>query len=242
MVRLHGIKVLRFTLLSLLVLILLPMTTGAQTGTSDVVSPAQDDYLTYMPFVFRYAPHPDLPAPDLVVDSVAVNTDSAIVVIKNRGDAPVSSDNPFWVDLYIDPERMPTGVNQVWDDLCDQGIVWGIPPEALPLDPGETITLVYCSDAPISGLPHYDEYTTFDIALAPGTPIAVQVDSASLDDVVNGGVKENHEVLGFAYNNIGFTLSLAGSGCRANLFTPSESDRQPLAPSDWLSSPSRTFK
>ena len=157
MVRSHGTKVLRFTLLSLLVLTLLPLTTGAQTGALDTVSPAEDDYHIYMPFMFRYARHTALLAPDLVVDSVVVNTDSAIVVIKNQGDAPVSKEDAFWVDLYIDPVRMPTGVNEVWNRLCDQGIVWGIPPEELPLDPGKTITLVYCTGSAISGLPPNNE-------------------------------------------------------------------------------------
>jgi hypothetical protein len=192
-----------------------------------------------MPFMFRYARHTALLAPDLVVDSVVVNTDSAIVVIKNQGDAPVSKEDAFWVDLYIDPVRMPTGVNEVWNHLCDQGIVWGIPPEELPLDPGKTITLVYCTGSAISGLPPNNEYTLFDDAVAPGTSIAVQVDSASLDDPMYGGVKENHEVLGLAYNNIGYTLSIAGSGCGAYGSTVLKSDGQPGTQSDRL--PSRSL-
>jgi len=242
MVRSHGTKVLQFTLLSLLVLALLPLTTGAQTGTSDTVSPAADEYHIYLPFVSRNARIPALLAPDLVVDSVTVNTNSAIVVIKNRGEVAVSSGDSFWVDLYIDPERMPTGVNETWDLVCDQGIAWGISGDVLPLDPGETITLVYCPGSAGSGLRPVDEYTQFDGALAPGTPIAVQVDSANVDDVKYGGVREDHEIWGLAYNNIGFTLSLAGSGCGGYASALSSGDGQPRTQPDRLPSRSHNFK
>jgi len=241
MVRLHGTKVLRFTLLSLLVLTLLPLTTGAQTGTPDTVSPAQDQRY-YMPLVFRYSLQP---LPDLVVESVTVNTDSAIVVISNQGDGHVSSDDAFWVDLYIDPDRMPTGVNDVWYELGDQGIAWGVSnvlTDVLPLGPGETITLVYCPGSAGSGLQPVDEYTRFDDALAPGTPIAVQVDSANLNDVKYGGVVEDHEVLGLAYNNIVFTLSLAGSGCEGYTSASSIGNEQPRTQSDRLPPRSRNFR
>jgi hypothetical protein len=39
---------------------------------------------------------------------------------------------------------VPTGVYQVWGDgRASQGIVWGVNDAALPLDPGETLTLSY---------------------------------------------------------------------------------------------------
>ena len=82
----------------------------------------------------------------------------------------------------------------------------------------------------------------FNDAVAPGTSIAVQVDSASLDDPMYGGVKENHEVLGLAYNNIGFTLSLAGSGCGGYAAALSSGDGQPRAQSGRLPPRSRDFK
>lgn len=243
MVRLHGTKVLRFTLFSLLVLTMLPLTTGAQTGTSETVSPAEDDIYFYLPFMFRGG---YLPTPDLVVNSITVNTDSAIVVIANQGDAPVSLDDTFWVDLYVDPEPMPTGVNDVWYDLGDQGIAWGITAHPVLTDVllpvGGTMTLVYCSGAAIPGLAPVDDYTKFDGALAPGTPIAVQVDSANLDDPEYGGVREGHEISGLAYNNIGFTLSLAGSGCGGTASASSSGDGQPGTQSGQLPSRSRNLK
>ena len=253
MVRLYGTKVLRFVLLSLLVLTMLPLATGAQTGTSETVSPAEEvdeyDYAhsIYMPLMYKNGRHTELEAPDLVVDSITVNTDSAVVVISNQGNADVTSDDAFWVDLYIDPERMPTGVNEVWYDLGDQGIVWGIAntdvlTDVLPLEPGETLTLVYCPDQPGVQLSPVAEYTIFDGDLAPGTPIAVQVDSANLDDPEYGGVKEDHEILGLAYNNIEFTLSIAGSGCGGSASASASDIGQPGTLSDRLPSRSRNPK
>jgi hypothetical protein len=178
-----------------------------------------------------------------VVDSVTVNTDSAIVVIANQGDAAVLPVpyNTFWVDLYVDPERMPTGVNDVWYDLADQGIAWGFTADK-PIHAGETITLVLCSGSAVSGLHPVAEYTRFDGALAPGTLIAVQVDSANLDDPEYGGVPEDHEILGLAYNNIDVTLSLAGSGCGGDASALSSGDGQPSPQSGRLPTRSRNPK
>jgi len=39
------------------------------------------------------------------------------------------------------PQPPPTRVNQTWDQLGDEGLVWGVTAAALPLAPGEAITL-----------------------------------------------------------------------------------------------------
>ena len=56
-------------------------------------------------------PAPDT-APDLVVESLTVSGSGVQVIIRNQGDGPVAES--FWVDLYVDPNPVPTGVNQTW--------------------------------------------------------------------------------------------------------------------------------
>lgn len=232
MFRLVGAKALRFALLSLLVLAFLPVKAGAHQGASDTVSIADSPYIFYVPVAYKDA-HPDMPAPDLVVEAITVNSDSAVVVIKNQGSAPALHIHPFWVDLYIDPKPMPTAPNDTWDRLCAQGVVWAVSPRALPLDPGDVLTLTYCPGHEEPGPYYSDEFSKFEIALAPGTTIAVQVDSANVDTTY-GGVREDHEILGRTYNNISTTVSIAGSGCGTARPTLPVSDKQPRAQSDGL--------
>ncbi len=150
-------------------------------------------------------------APDLVVEQIVVTSDSAQVVIKNQGNAPAPSSSPFWIDLYVDPDPVPTGVNQTWDNLCDQGIVWGIDGGgALPLEPGEALTLTL-------GDAHYwPSLSNFPGSLPAGTPIYVQVDSANIHTTY-GAVLESHEIYGGAYNNIGGPVLSRSSAVGAGL-------------------------
>ncbi|MCU0492946.1 MAG: cadherin-like domain-containing protein, partial [Chloroflexaceae bacterium] len=61
------------------------------------------------------------------------------VTVTNNGTAPASG---FWVDLYINPSRVPQ-VNEPWSDLCAvercEGLAWFVP---ATLAPGQSITLV----------------------------------------------------------------------------------------------------
>src|SRR5690606_20791074 len=70
-------------------------------------------------------------AADLVVERIDVSAENVQVVVRNRGNAPAVSE--FWVDVYIDPSPPPTQVNQTWDQLGDEGLVWGVSGRALPL-------------------------------------------------------------------------------------------------------------
>jgi len=164
-------------------------------------------------------------APDLVVEHVAVTSDSAQVVIKNQGDAPVLSGDTFWVDLYISPNPVPTGVNQTWNDgRCSEGIVWGITAPALPLQPGGTITLT------IGDAYYWLEHSNFPGSLPAGTPVYVQVDSANTDTTY-GGVLEKHEVVGGPYNNISgpvYPASGTGEGL-AEAELPATGDHPPAS-------------
>jgi uncharacterized repeat protein (TIGR01451 family) len=147
----------------------------------------------YLPLVMRnYAV-----APDLVVDSIVATSNGVTVTISNQGDAPVTGviTDEFWVDVYIDPDSPPTGVNQTWEMLGSQGLVWGVEVGTLPLEPGESRTLTV-GDASFRA-----EKSEVSWPLSVGTPIWAQVDSANADTDY-GAVLENHEIIGVVYNNI----------------------------------------
>jgi uncharacterized repeat protein (TIGR01451 family) len=160
------------------------------SNTADVtitVLSTEDPGLIYLPIIFNN--HVQLP--DLVVEEINVLPGGEIeVVITNQGQAPVG-DN-FWVDLYIDPDPLPTAVNQIWTQLADEGLVWGVD-DLAALIPGGTLVLS-SQDADA-------QYSNYSGSLASGTVVAVQVDSADVETTF-GGVLEEHEILGEPYNNI----------------------------------------
>ena len=138
-------------------------------------------------------------APDLVVERVTATANSVQVVVKNEGNASVSDE--FWVEVYINPDTAPTAVNQIWPDLADEGLVWGVT-TALP--PGDVITLT------VDDAYYADERSDVSWPLAAGTPVYAQVDSWN-NETDYGAVLEYHEITGGAYdNNIGGTTSTAG--------------------------------
>jgi uncharacterized repeat protein (TIGR01451 family) len=131
--------------------------------------------------------------PDLVIRNISITSDDIQVVIENAGDISVSTE--FWVDVYIDPVPPPTTVNQIWSDLADEGIVWGVTATALPLAPGETLTLT------VGDAYYVPEYSHVSWPLATGTQVYAQVDSWD-SSTTYGSVRESHEVAGEPYNNI----------------------------------------
>jgi len=169
--------------------------------------PAPSDFEIYLPLIMNSygtstpepTPEPTPgpgPAPDLVVEQLNVGSNGVQVVIKNQGNAPIPTTDVFWVDLYIDPDPVPTGVNQTWDDgRCAEGMVWGISAPALPLGPGDTVTLTN-GDAF-----YWPEYSNFSGAIQAGSAVYAQVDSANVN-TAHGGVLESHEIAGGPYNNI----------------------------------------
>jgi len=144
----------------------------------------------YLPLIPRGR---DLPqAPDLVVRSVAATGSGVEVVIANEGNRSV--ENPFWVDLYLNPSSPPARVGQLWIHLAAEGMVWGVTQEALPLEPGETLTLR-------AGDPFYSAINSrVSWPIEAGTEVWVQVDSSG--DAGYGAVREMHELLDGFYNNI----------------------------------------
>ncbi len=167
------------------------------TVVVNLVQPAPPMRYVYLPLMVRSLAPIEYMAPDLVVDSISLTTDNVEIVIKNQGYAPVV--HTFWVDLYIDPDPVPTGVNQTWEKLCDEGIVWGVLglDGDLPLAPGDAITLTlndayYCVPGAVCN---------FSGSFREGSQIYVQVDSAD-ERTDYGAVLETHEMAGEAYNNI----------------------------------------
>jgi uncharacterized repeat protein (TIGR01451 family) len=132
-------------------------------------------------------------APDLVVDAILATSTSVEVVVRNAGEVPIL--DSFWVDLYVGPSLAPRTVNQLWSDLGDEGIVWGVSTGALPLEPGGTVILSVDDD-------HYwPALSRVSWPLSAGTSLYAQVDSYG-PSTAHGLVLEDHEVAGGAYNNI----------------------------------------
>jgi len=141
-----------------------------------------------------------------VVEEIIVTSNGVQVVIENQGDAAVLPEDEFWVDLYINPGIIPTGVNQIWNDLCDEGLVWGVTADGLPLAPGDTMTLT------IGDAYYRPDHSNFSGTFPAGVPIYVQVDSANAETTY-GAVLENHEIAGGLYNNVsGPVYSTGGVG------------------------------
>jgi uncharacterized repeat protein (TIGR01451 family) len=168
----------------------------------------------YLPLVSRN----HVPASDPVVASITATGNDIQVVIKNQGATPVKDE--FWVDVYIDPHPVPTGVNQVWyDGRSTYGLVWGVTEPALSLlAPGGVLTLT------LGDAYYWPKYSNLPEVLPAGTPVYVQIDAANLDTAY-GAVLELHEITGRDYNNIEGTISTAGSV--GAMLLPAESQPQP---------------
>ena len=135
-------------------------------------------------------------APDLVITSLTATEDLFAVVIENQGNAPTA--NAFWVDLYIDPDPAPTAVNQIWPDLSDEGLVWGVTDS---LAAGEVLTLTYTPNPADTHPYFFESESNYSGSLPLGTTVYAQVDSANAN-TTTGAVLESHEIMGSASNNI----------------------------------------
>jgi hypothetical protein len=137
---------------------------------------------------------------DLVVDSLTVNNRGVTVLIKNVGDGTLSGAG-YWVDLYINPSRVPTQTNQLARDWGDDGIIWGVSANAPALPPGGILTLRLAE-------PYYrPRLSAFPDLIPAQSEIYVQVDSAN-SSTSHGAVLEGHEIAHAPYNNIShFTLA-----------------------------------
>ncbi len=139
--------------------------------------------------------------PDLVVEHIVVTSDDVQVVIRNQYNAFGRSTGAFRVDLYVDPNPVPTGINQTWDDgRCAWGVVWIVTEPALPFVPGDVLTLS------IGDAYYQPTLSNFPGSLPAGTPVYAQVDSYDAETAY-GAVLEIHETIPpTAYNNISSTV------------------------------------
>jgi hypothetical protein len=141
-----------------------------------------------------------LDAPDLIINELLAVSDAITVVIRNQGNSPVV--DAFWVDVYLNPNPVPNQVNQHWQDLGSQGLVWGV--TTVPITPGEVLTLTLTSNT------YRPDFSNFVPPLGAGTVVYGQVDSINLNTTF-GGVLEDHEIVGTIYNNITYTVSTDSS-------------------------------
>lgn len=132
---------------------------------------------------------------DLTVKAIYLTAESADVVIQNIGHSPTLPEETFWVDLYINPDPPPVGVNETIQDRQSDGLVWGVISPTLQLAPGAEYTLRVGD--------HYfvPNRSSIPREIGAGSVIYVQVDSANLASAF-GGVAESHEIRGEPYNNI----------------------------------------
>jgi len=143
------------------------------TATSEVTGVV---YTIFLPVVTNNY----VSQPDLVVDAITITADSLVVAIRNAGNRTVQ--DSFWVDMYINPNTSPTGVNQTWATNGGEGLVWGVANSSLA--PDELLLLTLSSPF------YYDEYGNFSGTIAAGSTVYVQVDSAG---AAFGNVRELDE-------------------------------------------------
>ncbi len=147
-----------------------------------------NEKIIYLPTVFKQV---GTTAPDLIIEQLITYRDNITIVLKNQGTTPVV--DAFWVDVYLNPDVAPTQVNQTWEKVGDEGLVWGV--TNLPILVGETITLT------IGDATYRADLSRFVTDLQINDKIYAQVDSANLTTTY-GGVLEWHELMGEPYNNI----------------------------------------
>ena len=135
-------------------------------------------------------------APDLVVTNINASSNLIEVTIENQGAQATSTG--FWVDFYIDPNPVPTHENELWTDLSDEGIVWGV---NVSIPAGDSLTLSYSTVTGAPNLYYSAANSSYGGTLPVDTPVYAQVDSAHLNTTY-GGVLETHEILGGTYNNV----------------------------------------
>jgi hypothetical protein len=161
------------------------------------ITVSADNFSIYLPIIMKnYAV-----APDLVVDSLLVSANAVTVTIKNQGPQAVENlnQNEFWVDVYINPSS-PPAYNQTWEHLCSQGMAWGVTQSALPLAPGDVLTLT------VGGAYYRPDKSTMTWPLQGADVVWAQVDSGN-QNTTYGAVLENHEITGSPYNNVSGPVS-----------------------------------
>ena len=139
---------------------------------------------------------------DLVITELSTTGGTLSVTIMNQGNVAIVED--FWVDLYLDPNPVPAGANDVWQLLSDYGAAWGVTKD---LAPGESLTLTLNDD-------YYDAVNSnMPGNIASGTILYAQVDSAHAQTNY-GSVAETDET-----NNIAGPLTASNAVPTASVWS-----------------------
>jgi uncharacterized repeat protein (TIGR01451 family) len=158
------------------------------TNMTTVLDPVP--FRVYLPIIAR--PFGFVTEPDLVVEQLLVSSYAVTVTVKNVGDSPVIE--PFWVDVYLDPDPAPTAVNQLWNDVGEQGLAWAVTQPVLALAAGGEVTLT------VGDIYYFGPYSHVSWPIPAGTVAYAQVDSKGEPGF--GAVRESHELEARPYNNI----------------------------------------
>ncbi len=168
----------------------------ASDGTADsnvalaTILVAKPIFYAHLPLILKN----HVIAPDLVIHSITVTGSDVAIMIKNQGNDPVNDE--FWVDVYVNPDPVPTAVNEIWHDgRSEQGLVWAVTADALPLAPSDVLTLTV-GDAYYSA-----KHSRVSWPLPADASIYAQVDSYNADTTY-GAVWEDDELAGGKYNNV----------------------------------------
>ncbi|MCP5096050.1 MAG: hypothetical protein GY943_10890 [Chloroflexi bacterium] len=118
---------------------------------------------------------------DLTITNFYMMNGNVFVTIKNQGKGAISDD--FWVDLYLNPNPIPTGANDVWELLSTYGAAWGV---TEPLSPGQSLTLS------LNDTYYVAAKSNMPATIPSGTVLYAQVDSANTNTNY-GAVLESDE-------------------------------------------------
>jgi uncharacterized repeat protein (TIGR01451 family) len=173
-----------------------------EISCTTVVNPR---FSNYLPLIMRdYPPMPDLRVAVLMVEpsSPAAGQPATItVIVQNAGGAAAE---PFWVDLYDNPDPPPTHANQPFDTLCSgdpedcYGIAWYVHGG---LDAGQTVMLTSLTGWAA-------EYSRWPGYFANAGPHALYAFADSWNDSVwYGAVLERNEGLDNRYGPVSVNVT-----------------------------------
>ncbi|GJM40452.1 MAG: hypothetical protein DHS20C20_07340 [Ardenticatenaceae bacterium] len=167
---------------------LISVTSGEQESAWD----AGIFFPLYMPVILNKF----VAAPDLIVKQIEVDYASNFAEIEIQNVGTAATKDAFWVDLYVNPQPIPTMTNQLCHDsiTCTGTLVWGIT-KTVSLAPGDSIT-IFTGDSFFS-----QTISTFTSSFTIGMQIYVQVDSDN-KHTDYGNILETHEIHDQPYNNI----------------------------------------
>jgi uncharacterized repeat protein (TIGR01451 family) len=180
----------------------------------------------YLPVVMcDYPPMPDLRVALLMVEPSSPAAGQLVtitVAIQNAGGAAAE---PFWVDLYDNPDPPPTRANQPFDVLCSgapedcYGIAWYV---SGGLDAGESVMLTSLTG-------YVEEYSRWPGSFVDAGPHAMYAFADSWNDPVwYGSVLERNEGIDNRYGPVSADVT-TGAGRRAierDIWLP----RRPIRP------------